>query len=526
MPAAGARSKLRAVKARPTIAALLLGFPFLLGNAVKGPAPGADLRLVPEAERPYRRLVIGLDPLLTSPYMLPEGSRFEGGNERNAFVRRQLYWLNWELMHGRILGAIPHRTRVFVAVPDPALHAPGLGDEREEFRAYLKERAGWTAAEIAERVRFFIVDRPTPYPQDMAEPIGVDAAGRLVLGIGAEADLFYRETVQQLARTFPADFAVHLLPGVNTEGGDVELVRLPDGKLGLLAGHHRVLRWLEYQEGNGVIGRAVSAERIERARSAFRKAFFGLDVIVVNEEGLRSPSLVSDELFHSDMIVNVVRGRSGPTAFVPSYEAAAVDAVSHEPLAPEVRTRAQAVYERVARQLGARGFRVVRLPIADHPVRNPVNVGKYTEPDGTQVVLLGRYPYHFALPDGLNPQRELQKRFDALADVLLEWKEGPVESRWGRVTRRFTEAWAEMDRATTRPNPTFDRQAKAYEAEGIRVVPVPIYPTGEGGLHCLGLAEGTGRPPAPPGSRMADGARPPARQRLAAGPTLSRTFSR
>jgi len=24
-----------------------------------------------------------------------------------------------------------------------------------------------------------------------------------------------------------------------------------------------------------------------------------------------------------------------------------------------------------------------------------------------------------------------------------------------------------------------------YESEGIRVVPVPIYPTGEGGLHCL-----------------------------------------
>ncbi|MEW6338072.1 MAG: hypothetical protein AB1625_11820 [Acidobacteriota bacterium] len=457
----------------------------------------AGLTLVPEAERPLRRLVVGLDPLLTSPYMLPEGNLFDAkGNRRYAFVRRQLYWLNFEMMHGRIVTSIPKWTRLFVAVPDPRLHAPELGDEREEFREYLKVRVGWTAEEIAERVRFFVVGRAVPYPQDIAEPIGSDAKGRLVLGIGAEADVFYRDTLRTLVRAFPDDFAMHSLPGVNTEGGDVELVRLPGGNLGLLAGHHRVLRWLEYRYGEGVLGREVSRERLEETREAFRNAFFGLDVVFVNEDGLRSPSVLSDELFHSDMIVNIARGAKGPVAFVPSYGLEAVDAVSREPLAPDVVRRAQSIYDRVARQLAAHGFRIARLPFADHPVRNPVNVGKYTGPDGAQVVLLGKYPYHFALPGSTNPQRELQKRLDDLAEALDEWRNRPSEPAWERVSQAFTSTWSEMDQAAASPNPTFDRQAGIYAAEGISVVPVPIFPTGEGGLHCLSLAQG----PVPPSS--------------------------
>ena len=468
---------------------ILLAFGLALAEPSSPVAP-AGLKLVPEGERPYRRLVIGLDPLLASPFMLPEGSVFEGlGDRKLALIRRQLYWLNFELMHGRIVNAIPKRTHLFVAVPDPRLHARELGDEREEFREYLKVRARWTPAEIAERVRFFVVGRAVPFPQDIAEPLGTDEAGRLVLGIGAEADLFYRETLQQMVRAFPKEFAMYSLPGVNTEGGDVELVRLPDGQLGLLAGHHRVLRWLEYRYSEGVLGRAIPTARIEEVRTAFRKAFFGLDVLFVNEEGLRSPSLTSDELFHSDMILNVARGSKGPVAFVPSYEGAPVDAISREPLSPEVRRRAQIIYDRVAKQLAGWGFRVARLPFADHPVRNPVNVGKYTEPTGEQVVLLGKYPYHFALPDGPNPQRELQKRFDELSDDLEAWRNKPSDAAFERVQKGFQEVWAEMDRAAASPNPTFDRQAKVYQAEGIRVVPVPIFPTGEGGLHCLGLAE-------------------------------------
>ncbi|MBI5444273.1 MAG: hypothetical protein HY900_24060, partial [Deltaproteobacteria bacterium] len=149
---------------------ILLAFGLALAQP-PSPAGPAGLKLVPEGERPYRRLVIGIDPLLASPFMLPEGSAFEGlGDKKLALIRRQLYWLNFELMHGRIVNAIPKRTRLFVAVPDPRLHARELGDEREEFREYLKVRAHWTPAEIADRVRFFVVGQAIPFPQDIAEP--------------------------------------------------------------------------------------------------------------------------------------------------------------------------------------------------------------------------------------------------------------------------------------------------------------------------------------------------------------------
>ncbi len=484
-------SRLRIMLRFARLAGAILASLVLVGaNAAAPPPAGPDgLTLVPEAERPYRRVVIGLDPLLASPYMLPEGSSFRGlGDPRLVYVRRQLYWLSFELSHGAIVDALPKRTKLFVAAPDPSFHSRALGDEREEFREYLKVRRKWSPAEIAERVRFFTVGRTLPYPRDIAEPIGNDEKGRLVLGVGAESDFFYREAVERLVKTFPADFALRLLPGVNTEGGDLELVRLPEGKLGLLLGHHRILRWLEYRHGEGVLGRAIRPDRIDEAKIAFRKAFFDLEVLVVNEEGLRTPTLVSDELFHSDMIVNVVRGSKGMVAFIPSYEAGAVDAVSREPLSLDVVRRAQTIYDRVARKLGDRGFRVARLPFADHPVRNPVNVGRYVEPTGEQVVLLGKYPYHFALPDGTVPQRELQKRFDEVGEELVSWKSSPSKAEWERVKRAFVAVWAEMDRVTKSDNPTFDRQAKAYLAEGVRVVSVPIYPTGEGGLHCLSLA--------------------------------------
>ena len=42
-------------------------------------------------------------------------------------------------------------------------------------------------------------------------------------------------------------------------------------------------------------------------------------------------------------------------------------------------------------------------------------------------------------------------------------------------------------RAPNAPNPTFESQRRAYEAYGIGVGAVPIFPTGEGGVHCLVL---------------------------------------
>ena len=100
------------------------------------------------------------------------------------------------------------------------------------------------------------------------------------------------------------------------------------------------------------------------------------------------------------------------------------------------------------------GFRVARLPFADHPVRNPVNVGKYSEPSGEQVVLLGKYPYHFALPDGPNPQRELQKRFDALSDELEAWRGRPSDVAFERGPEGVRGGWGGVGRGAAGPDPT------------------------------------------------------------------------
>ena len=111
--------------------------------------------------------------------------------------------------------AAPAYATFFVAVPDPASVPTASGEEESDFRAYLVSRLGWSEETIRTRVRFFPVAAPLPYPQDMAEILGLDTAGRLVLGIGADTDPAYAEPVDRLARDFPADFSVRRLAGLH-----------------------------------------------------------------------------------------------------------------------------------------------------------------------------------------------------------------------------------------------------------------------------------------------------------------------
>ena len=53
--------------------------------------------------------------------------------------------------------------------------------------------------------------------------------------------------------------------------------------------------------------------------------------------------------------------------------------------------------------------------------------------------------------------------------------------------RRMWPCWRQMDLAVQTDNPIFESQRRVYEAHGIRVIPVPIFPMGEGGIHCLVL---------------------------------------
>lgn len=484
------------ILAHLALALLLLPAAEAAGRRPGSPPAGAfrplpvspDLQLEPESDRRLRRLVIGLDANDTRYYMLPETATLprSESDPRVRHLRRQLYWLNFELNHGRILSSVPPQTRFFIAVPEPGSVPGSRENEEEVFREYLARRIGWSAREIREKVRFFRIPGTIPFPQDMAEPLGHDSRGRLVLGFGSATNAFYYEPLRRLVSAFPDEFVLREIPGVDTEGGDIELAWLPDGRIGVLVGRHRVLAALEARHGRPFRGLRIGQDEIRRGVSEFSRAFFGLETLLVGERALRDPKLASDVLIHSDMVVNVLRGSRGVTAFVPTYGAAAVDAITQIALEAEVQRRAQAEYDGVAQQFRDRGYRVVRIPFSDHPARNPVQVGKFIDPtSGQQSLLLGKYPYHFPLPDGRNLQWEIQSAFDKLEKRVGAWRRSPTDAHWSAVEKNLQSIWRRIDRAIDAPNPEFAAQSRIYEENGVRVLPVPIFPSGEGGIHCM-----------------------------------------
>ncbi len=470
------------------LAALTAG-PAPRANApTRGPAPSGEP--TPEAERTLKRVILGLEPNETRLFMLPETAAWDPKTKdpRVRWLRRQLYRMRFELGHGQIFRSARPQTRFFVAVPDPQTTPGALGNEREVFREYLRERAGWSDSMIDERVHFFSVPVPVPYPQDMAEPIGYDGKGRLVLGLGATSTISTDRPPSLSPVAFPDDFVIRDLPDVNTEGGDLGLVRLPEGGVGLLVGHNRVVRYVE-RRYPGTDPRAPIPEvRIEEARRAYQSAFGGIETIVVGRETLLDPGLANPEIYHLDMLVAVLRTPSGIVAFVPTYEALPIDAHSHTPLPAEDVRRFQAQYDRTARQLAARGYRVARVPFADHPARNPVGVGKFVDPEtGRPWIVLGRYPDHLGETDRGNAQTQLQLVFEALDSAVAAWRHQPTDGRWLAVQAAVASALKQMDVSVAAPNRTFDNQRRIYESFGVGVQSLPIFPTGEGGVHCLVL---------------------------------------
>jgi hypothetical protein len=162
--------------------------------------------------------------------------------------------------------------------------------------------------------------------------------------------------------------------------------------------------------------------------------------------------------------------------------------VSNVHLATEAVARFEAEYDRTARQLAQRGYRVARVPFADHPARNPVGIGKFVDPKtGKPWVILGRYPNHLPGPDNHSPQTELQQAFDKLDAAVAAWRVDPSDARWQGVKAAVAASWKQMDASVAAPNPLFESQRKVYESHGVGVATLPIFPTGEGGVHCLVL---------------------------------------
>ena len=142
--------------------------------------------------------------------------------------------------------------------------------------------------------------------------------------------------------------------------------------------------------------------------------------MIVGDGALLDPSRGTEELFHADMVVAVVRNDHEALAFVPTYEVRPRDANSGELLAEELVRSVQHEYDLVAAEMTARGYRVVRIPFEDHPVRAPVNVSKFVDrTTGKPFVLLGRYPDHRpSAPDATTPMSRLGEAVRRLQDLV------------------------------------------------------------------------------------------------------------
>ncbi len=454
--------------------------------------------LLPDSERHLNRVVIGLEPLNLDYYLLPETTIFDEGYEtsKTDYIRRQVYWLNFEFTHGSIMTDMPANSVFFVAVPDPLYVLEASGTEDELFRSYLSERLRWSEDDIRKRIRFFKAPAAIIYLQDIGEVIGYDRKGRTVLGIGVNQVYPHLNSAVSLARSYPDDFVIcrlgelSIYEGIDPEGGDLSLVWLPDGKLGLIIGRHRVLRYLETKYEQSFLGQVIPFDLIEETREHYSKAFFNLETIIAGEEALTYPHMVSDELFHLDMIVNIVRKGSKTVAFVPTYEQRPIDADTNAPLNEELWINIQREYDMTSKQLENRGYEVVRLPFRDNPVRNPVNAIAYIEPEtGTQTVMLGKFPRHIPStketePD---PNQKLLISFEKLNTAVEKWAAEPSEKFWNSIEPAFKNLWTELHTAPDNPNPDFLKLKGIYESHGVKVIEVANYPAGEGGLHCLVL---------------------------------------
>ncbi len=439
--------------------------------------------------------MIGLLPSENHPYLLPRVPPSDPAkrDRRTRFLLRRLAWLSFELLHGNLLRAAPTYTRFFFAVP-PRPAGVRAANLEATLHEYLQARAGFSPAEIAERIRFFRVPDAVPFPRDLSVVIGSDRRGRLAIGLGRDMHPAYTRATEALAETFPQDFVLRRIGGrgasaVSTEGGDISIEPGPEGGLRLVVGRHRVLHVLEREGVPWEPPPVVAAADIERVRRLYQASFFGLPTIILGQALLARSDRSDDDVFHADMVATVLRTPSGVRAFVPTYGPSPIDSVSRGALSPEIVRLAQAEYDESARQLQAEGYAVVRIPFADHPVRNPVNVAPFTDPrTGEPCVLVGRYPSAVpASPGGPLPLLALQDAFDDLDRTVTAWRSTPGDETWAAVERSLDAVFRAIDAAASAPSPAFEEIRRTYESQGVRVLPVNLLPSGEGGLHCLVL---------------------------------------
>ena len=450
--------------------------------------PQEDLMTIPESERPLDFAVIGVDVDSLNYFLLPNikpSSALPAA--RYQQVREQLYWLNFELCHGRILNAFPSQTKLYVALPDPKRVKEASGKEQQYFLDYLTLRCKWTADQIKDRIHFFKSPTPLIWAQDIGKILGRDEKGRWVIFRGSQDIPLYRQAVVDLCAAYPEHFAYRDLPGgVSAEGGDEDLARTPDGKQVLILGRHRALKLMNIPMTPSTAP-GLNQGQLLQDENVFSKAFDGMPVCLLPAGALVNPRLGNDELFHLDMSTAVVGMAREAQAFVPTYLPNPVDRLSGQPLDPDFVKSVQGELDLIASELTGMGYKVDRLPFGDHPVRSPANMVRFYDPEkGKCEVMLAKYPVHIneGQPGSITPQEALKRILALLQTASQVWQDKPGEVQYQALMDAFAKVWADMDDTDKEPNPLFDQWVKTFNQAGIDVIPVSDYAWGAGGLHC------------------------------------------
>jgi hypothetical protein len=431
----------------------------------------------PESERGLQPCFIGVDAPADGYFLLPKLLPPAGAMDGWHDALRELYWLDLELSHGALLKALPPQAQVYAAVPHGSAKAEAwLGE-------YLRQRAGWSQSDVQTRLHCFSVPIELIWPQDATVGMGTDARGRMKLAYAPAAGDHYRGFVDGLVAAYPRQFVRHRLPdGISSEGGDMAVVRRPDGRMGLVIGRHRVLDWLNASGHGDYLGKPVPAPLLAQARQAYARAY-GLPVQALPAAALRH-GWGSEDLFHLDMLAAFFSVSGRACALVPSYRDGARDSFNDMAFTPAQARDWRRETDQVADELAQAGYRVGRAPLADHPVRSPSNTVRLPLAGGGVQVFLARYPDQRV---GASPSAgalQYQVCLAQLREAGQRWNQSPGAAAWPALQAALKAAWEGLDRAQLFDNPIFDEQAQAYRDLGCQVIAVPCYPWGAGGFHC------------------------------------------
>jgi hypothetical protein len=398
-------------------------------------------------------------------------------------MKKLIYWINFEFTHGNIIRKIPDYTKIFVALPK------STGDlEKKFFLEYLKVKCFFTDEDIKKRIYFFNTNTNMHWSQDTSEILGRDEKGRIIIGMANRDFAKYLSAIEDMVKTYNSFFTIKWFEdNTSAEGGDEEIVMMPDGKPALLVGRHRIMRYIELQHDIPEDqNEPYEKWMVEEARIAFSNSVYGLPVHIIPEKLLYNRTLGTNEIFHLDMYLVVLPDKNKNKAFVPIYDKPEImDILSREMLNKEFITKCNEKYNEAAKQMKELGFDVIRIPFYDHPVRNPANVAKFrNKKTGKITILLGKYPYHLTKNNDLSPQQKMQDAIYYLEDNLVAWKEKPDRETYSNIFNAINNLFYMFDEEEKISNPIAEQQANIYRKYGYDVILVQQYAWGSGGLHC------------------------------------------